>query len=216
MGQFWACISFSADLHLFRCVIFGCPVRYSTHPHFTIPKLLTERSILGLRVSTSVGVVEGDVKEKWPLFIFYIPFILFCLTPLFKRFLFMGLEKLADQEFDAGDVPPHLQDRVVFLCVGIIEGIYGSRTDVLLPNNTWESKKKVGGGGEMVIKSKGVCENTLQLNWSLCYWPVCTLALLRSSGRLWTPSNELKWWTSWWSPYMPFWCWQHIKQTLIS
>lgn len=121
---------------MFRCVIFGCPVRYSTHPHFTIPKLLTERSILGLRVSTAVGVVEGNVKEKWPLFTFYIPFILFGLMPSFKHFLFMGLEKFADQEFDAGDVPPHLQDRVVLLCVGIIERIYRSRTDVLLPNNT--------------------------------------------------------------------------------
>ena len=80
--------------------------------------------------------MEGNVKEKWPLFTFYVPFILFGLMPSFKHFLFMGLEKFADQEFDAGDVPPHLQDRVVLLGVGIIERIYRSRTDVLLPNNT--------------------------------------------------------------------------------
>lgn len=36
------------DLHLFWCVILWCPVRYSSHPHLTIPKLLTEGSILGL------------------------------------------------------------------------------------------------------------------------------------------------------------------------
>lgn len=48
----------------------------------------------------------------------------------------MGLEKLADQEFDAGDVPPHLEDRAVLLCVGKIKRIYRSRTYMLLPNYT--------------------------------------------------------------------------------
>lgn len=48
---------------------------------------------------------------------------------------------------------------------------------------------------------------------SLRYLPVCMLAWLRSSGRLCTPSNELKWWTPWWRPYMPFWCWKHRSNT---
>lgn len=26
-------------------------------------------------------------------------------------------------------------------------------------------------------------------------------------GRLRTPSNDMKWWASWWRPYIPFWCW---------
>lgn len=121
---------------MFWCVIFWCPVRYPTHPHFTIPKLLAEGSILGLRVSTSVGVVKGNIKEKWPAFIFYIDFNVFLLSPSFKGFLFMGLEKLADQEFYACDVPPHLKDRAVLLCVGKIKRVYRSRADMLLPNYT--------------------------------------------------------------------------------
>lgn len=35
----------------------------------------------------------------------------------------------------------------------------------------------------------------------------------RSRGRLCTPSNELKWWTPWCRPYMPFWCWKKGKKT---
>lgn len=44
--------------------------------------------------------------------------------------------------------------------------------------------------------------------------PVCMFDWLRSSGRLCTASNELKLWTPWWSPYMPFWCWQHRTNIL--
>lgn len=40
------------------------------------------------------------------------------------------------------------------------------------------------------------------------------LALLRSSGRLCTPSNELKLWTPWWRPYMPFWCYNTDRTNL--
>lgn len=75
----------------------------------------------------------------------------------------MGLEKLADQEFDAGDVPPHLEDRVVLLCVGKIKRVYRSGADMFLPNYTCgkERVKKKKRGGEMVIKSKSVCESRL-------------------------------------------------------
>lgn len=132
-----------SDLHLFWCVILWCPVWDSTHPHVTIPKLLTESSILGLRVSTSVRIMEGNVKEKWPLFILYSPpitFFCFSLLPSLKGFLFTGLEKLADQEFDASDVPPHLEDGTVFLCVGKVKGVNRSRANVLLSNYTCENE----------------------------------------------------------------------------
>lgn len=124
------------DLNLFGSVIFWLPVRYSSHAHFTIPKLLTERSILRLRVSTSVGVVEGDIKKKWPLLPSYIAFIPFFLSPFLEGSQLMILEELADQQLDAGDVPPHLEDRAVLLCVGKIERVHRSRTHMLLPNYT--------------------------------------------------------------------------------
>lgn len=104
----------------------------------------------------------------------------------------MGLEKLADQEFNAGDVPPHLEDRAVLLCVGKIKRVHRSRTDMLLPNYTCANDRvKKERGGEMMIKKTRVCVRT-DLK-SLRYLPVCMLAWLRSSGRLCTPSNELKW-----------------------
>lgn len=111
------------DLYLLWCVIYWLPVRYSTHSLFAIPKLLTKRSVLRLRVSTSVSVVEGDIEEKRPLLAFHIIVLPFTLWPLFKDFLLVSLEKLADQEFDAGDVPPHLEDRAVLLRVGKIKRI---------------------------------------------------------------------------------------------
>ena len=52
----------------------------------------------------------------------------------------MGLEELADQEFDAGDVPPHLEDRIVLLRVGKVKRVHRSRADVLLPDYTCGSK----------------------------------------------------------------------------
>lgn len=36
--------------------------------------------------------------------------------------------------------------------------------------------------------------------------PVRTFAFSNNRGKLLTSSNVLKWWTSWWSPYIPFWC----------
>lgn len=40
------------------------------------------------------------------------------------------------------------------------------------------------------------------------------LACFRRRGRLRTPSNELKWWTPWWRPYIPFWCcWARKKSS---
>lgn len=82
-------------------------------------------------MSTSVSVVKGDVKKEWPLVVFRIPS---SLPPPFRSSLFMSLEELADQEFDAGDVPPNLEDRAVLLRVGKIKRVHGSRADVLLPN----------------------------------------------------------------------------------
>lgn len=43
--------------------------------------------------------------------------------------------------------------------------------------------------------------------------PVRTFAWLSSWGRLRTPSKELKWCTSWCSPYIPFWCCRQGKTT---
>lgn len=96
---------------------------------------------MGLRVSTSMSIMEGNIKEKWPVFILYIlPVTFFCFFPVLslKGFLFVSLEKLADQEFNASDVPPHLEDRVVFLCVGKVKGVNRSRANVLLSNYTCE------------------------------------------------------------------------------
>lgn len=101
----------------------------------------------------------------------------------------MSLEKLADQEFDAGDVPPHLEDRAVLLCVRKIKRVHRSRADVLLPNYTCVNERVKKERGD----KKRVCVSRSEINWSFCYLPVCMLALLRSSGRLCTPSNELKW-----------------------
>lgn len=90
---------------------------------------------------TSVGVMEGNVEEKRPLFIpliiVVISGVLFLfLLPSLGGFFFVRLEKLAYQEFNAGDVPAHLEDRVVFLRVGKIKRVYRPRADVLLPNYT--------------------------------------------------------------------------------
>lgn len=136
---------YKTNLHLLWCVIYWCPVRNSTHSHFTISKLLTESSILGLWMSTSVSVMKGNIEEKWPLFSFcivFITFIVFFLLSSLKSFLFMGLEKLADQELNASDVPPNLEDRAVFFCVGKIKRVNISRTDMLLPNYTCSNSKR--------------------------------------------------------------------------
>lgn len=37
--------------------------------------------------------------------------------------------------------------------------------------------------------------------------PVLIFAWCSKYGRLRTPSNDIKWWTPWWRPYIPFWCW---------
>ena len=97
--------------------------------------------------------MEGNIEEKRSLFISFIitvSFISFFLLPSLNYFLFMGLEELADQEFDASDVPPHLKDRAVLLCVGKLKRVYRSWTNMLLPNYTCinervvKNKKKQG------------------------------------------------------------------------
>ena len=50
--------------HLVRGVYLRVPVGYNAHPWLTVAKLLTEVSILGVRVSTSVRVVETNVEEE--------------------------------------------------------------------------------------------------------------------------------------------------------
>lgn len=75
-------------------------------------------------MSASMGVMKGYVQKKGPLLLLYIDFL-----------LFMSLEEFADQKFNAGDVPPHLEDRAVLLRVRKFERIYRSRTHVLLSNN---------------------------------------------------------------------------------
>lgn len=94
-------------------------------------------------MSTSVGVMEGNIEEKWPLVVFCIVSITFLfLLPSINSFLFMGLEELADQEFDASDIPPNLEDRAVLFCVGKIERVNRSRAYMLLPNYTCRNEKK--------------------------------------------------------------------------
>lgn len=98
-------------------------------------------------MSTPVSVMEGNIEEKWPLFIFFIvsiTFTLFFLLLPLKGFLFLGLEELADQVFNASDVPPNLEDRAVFFCVGKIKRVNRSRTDMLLPNYTCRNKREGG------------------------------------------------------------------------
>lgn len=77
----------------------------------------------------------------------------------------MGLEKLADQEFDAGDVPPHLEDRAVLLCVGKIKRVHRSRTDMLLPNYTCANEKRQRGrNDDKKNKNKSMSENRLEIS----------------------------------------------------
>lgn len=94
-------------------------------------------------MAASMGVMEGHIKEKWS-FILYIIFIvasfLSFMSPPFSCFLLMSLEKLTDQEFDPGDVPPHLEDGVIFLRVRKIKRVNRSRTNVLLTNYTCENQ----------------------------------------------------------------------------
>lgn len=132
------------DLDLLRCVVLRLPVGYSAHPHFAVPKLLAEGSVLGLRVSTAVGVMEGHVEEKWPLLLLLL-LLRRCAaaatTSLFGLVFLQGLlsvclEELANQQFDAGDVSPDLEDGAVLLRVGKIKGVHRARPHVLLPNYT--------------------------------------------------------------------------------
>lgn len=83
-----------------------------------------------------MSVMKSNIEKKWPLFLPNIVLILVCLTPLFEDFLLMCLEKLADQKFNAGDVSPHLEDRVVLLCVGKVKWVDRSRTHMLFSNYT--------------------------------------------------------------------------------
>lgn len=76
----------------------------------------------------------------------------------------MGLEKLADQEFDAGDVPPHLEDRAVLLCISKIKRVHRSWTDMFLPDNTCENDEEERERGGMMIKRKGIHENRLDIS----------------------------------------------------
>lgn len=71
-----------------------------------------------------MGVMKGYIEKERPLLLLRIDFI-----------LFMSLEEFADQEFDAGDVPSHLEDRAVLLCVCKIKRIHRAGTHVLLPND---------------------------------------------------------------------------------
>lgn len=86
-------------------------------------------------MSTSVSVMEGDVKKKWYVLPIWLVSIISFL-PLNRDSLFMKLEKLADKEFDSRDVPPDLQDRAVLLRESKIKGVHGSRTNMLLSDYT--------------------------------------------------------------------------------
>ena len=50
--------------HFVWGVYLRVPVGYNAHPWLTVAKLLTEVSILGVRVPTSVRVVETNVEEE--------------------------------------------------------------------------------------------------------------------------------------------------------
>lgn len=107
------------------------PVWDSSHSRFSVSKLFTEGSVLGLRVSTPVWVVEGNVQEKGS--------VLASTRNAASsriRFSFVSLEELPDKKFDPGDVPPHLQHRGVFFCVGKVKRIDRTGPDVLLPDYT--------------------------------------------------------------------------------
>lgn len=130
-----------ADLHLFRCVMLRLPVGYSAHPHFAVAELLAEGSILWLRVSTAVSVMEGHVKEKRSLLLVLLHRCIAAATSLFglgmmQSLLSVGLEELPNQQFDAGDVPPNLEDRAVLLRVGKIKRVHRAGPHVFLPNDT--------------------------------------------------------------------------------
>lgn len=81
----------------------------------------------------------------------------------------MILEKLTDQELDPGDVPPHLEDRVIFLCVCKIKRVNRPRTDVLLTNYTCENQTERE-------KNEGNKQKEKLLIYIYLFLPVCTLA----------------------------------------
>lgn len=136
-----------ADLHLFRCVILRFPVGNPAHPHLAVAKLLAEGSVLGLRVSTAVGVMEGHVEEKRSLLLLILLLLYRSIVTAaasssllglgaVQSLLSVGLEELANQQFDAGDVPPDLEDGAVLLRVGKVKRVDRARPHMFLPNDT--------------------------------------------------------------------------------
>lgn len=53
--------------HILGVIGLGSPVWYPPHAALPVAKLLTEGPVLGLGVSTAVGIVEGDIEEEGPV-----------------------------------------------------------------------------------------------------------------------------------------------------
>lgn len=78
-------------------------------------------------MAAAVRVVKRHVQEERPS--------LSSACLLLLVLLFVLLQKLPDQQLDAGDVASHLQHRAVLLRVGEVEGVHGARPHVLLPDD---------------------------------------------------------------------------------
>lgn len=69
-----------------------------------------------------MGIMECHIQEERSI----LPPCVFLLS--------LGLEKPSDQQFDPGNIPTHLEHRIVFLCVGEVKGVDRTWTNVLLPD----------------------------------------------------------------------------------
>lgn len=87
---------------------------------------------------------------------------------------------------------------------------WGSNLDIKLCSAL--DQPEIGNFVEHTITRVVISKSLLQLltvSGPTCFFPIIpvrTLAFCSNKGRLLTSSKELKWWTSWCSPYMPFWC----------
>lgn len=79
-------------------------------------------------MSTAVRIMERHVEEERTF--------LFRLTSL----RLLALEELPNKELDLGDIPTDLQHGIGLFCVGEIERVYGARTYVFFPDDSFPKK----------------------------------------------------------------------------
>lgn len=76
-------------------------------------------------MTAAVRIMESNIQEEGPF--------LLSLAPL----LFLALEELPNEELDLGDIPTHLQDRIVLFCVGEVKWVNRAWTNMFFPDDTF-------------------------------------------------------------------------------